>query len=129
MNKKGFTLMELLCVIAILGIIATIASVSILNLSKDSNENFYCAKLELLKSKAHEYGINHELEINKSTENFNGYKSITIKVQDLVDRGFDTDKEGNVINPMDNSIMNEEEIILYLKNNQINVYINDNNVC
>lgn len=129
-NKKGFTLTELLCVIVILGLITTMVTTNVLSMSKKSNENMYCAKLEMLKSRAIEYASIYEKELNASTTLFEGYKSITINVQDLVDAGkFEADKKGMVINPINGESMNEEKIILYLKNNQIIVYINDNNVC
>ena len=50
MNKKGFTLVEILCVIVILAIITTIASANIVNLTRDSKEKLYCTKLELIKT-------------------------------------------------------------------------------
>ncbi len=129
-NKRGFTLTELLCVIVILGLITTMVTTNVLSMSKKSNENMYCAKLELIKSKAIEYGKIYEKELNKSTELFEGNKSITIKVQDLINAGkFDGDKNDIVINPINKESLNEESIILYLKNNQIKAYINDNNVC
>lgn len=129
-NKKGFTLTEILCVIVILGLITTMVTTNVLSMTKKSNENMYCAKLEMIKSKAIEYGKIYEKELNKSTELFEGYKSMTIKVQDLIDAGKVTgDKEDSVLNPINKETLNEEKIILYLKNNQINAYINDNNVC
>ena len=54
-NKKGFTLIEILCVVALLAVITTIASASVINLSKASKENLYCAKLELIESAAKTY--------------------------------------------------------------------------
>ena len=128
-NKKGFTLIELLCVIALIGIISVIATVSIVNLSSKSKDNMYCAKIELIEGIAESYGIKYELELNNSNDLYNDNKSIKIKVQDLIDAGkIETDKKDNVINPKDNSIMNDIDIILYLKNNQIRAEI-PNNIC
>jgi len=128
-SKKGFTLIELLCVIALLAIISVIATVSIVNLSSKSKDNMYCAKIELIESIAESYGIKYELELNNSSELYNGYKSLKIKVNTLVDAGkLETDKGNDVINPIDGSIMNEIDIILYLKNNQIKAII-PNNIC
>ena len=129
-NKKGFTLIELLCVIAILAVVTTIASASVINLSNSSKENLYCAKLELIKSAAKTYASGYVYELNNSTTYYEGYKSLTITVNDLVKSGnLSPDKEDNVLNPMNNESLNDVPIILYLKNNQVYVYMNDNNVC
>lgn len=129
-NKKGFTLIELLCVIAILAVVTTIASASVINLSNSSKENLYCAKLELIKSAAKTYASRYVYELNNSTTYYEGYKSLTITVNDLVKSGnLSPDKEDTVLNPMNNESLNDVPIILYLKNNQVYVYMNDNNVC
>jgi len=128
-NKKGFTLIEILCVIVLIGILSVIATISIVNLSSKSKENLYCAKIELIENIAESYGIKYELELNNSNELYNGYKSLKIKVSTLVDAGkLEPDKKNDVINPKDNTIMNDINIILYLKNNQIKAEI-PNNIC
>lgn len=130
-NKKGFTLIELLCVIAILAVVTTIASASIINLSNASKENLYCAKLEMIESAAKSYAVGYEYELNNSNTYYEGYKSIVITVNDLVESGaLSPDKEDTVLNPINNESINNMNIILYLKNNQVYVHINDsNNVC
>ncbi len=129
-NKKGFTLVELLSVIVILALISVIATTGIITLSNKSKENMYCAKLEMISSVARDYAVKYEYELNNSKELFNGYKSIKIKINDLIDAGkLETDKDNKVLNPIDDSNLNDKEIILYLKNNSINVYIDSNNVC
>ena len=128
-NKKGFTLIELLCVIVLIGILSVIATISIVNLSSKSKENLYCAKIELIENIAESYGIKYELELNNSNELYNGYKSLKIKVNTLVMAGkLEPDKGNDVINPKDNTVMNDIDIILYLKNNQIKAEI-PNNIC
>ena len=128
-NKKGFTLIEILCVIVIIGILSVIATISIVNLSSKSKDNLYCVKIELIENIAESYGIKYELELNNSNELYNGYKSLKIKVSTLVEAGkLEPDKKNDVINPKDNTIMNDIDIILYLKNNQIKAEI-PNNIC
>ena len=128
-NKKGFTLIEILCVIVLIGILSVIATISIVNLSSKSKDNSYCAKIELIENIAESYGIKYELELNNSNELYNGYKSLKIKVSSLVEAGkLDPDKKNDVINPKDNTVMNDIDIILYLKNNQIKAEI-PNNIC
>ncbi len=128
-NKKGFTLIELLCVIVLLAVITVIATTGIMNLSKDSKNNLYCAKIEMIESLARDYGKQYEKELNESTEYYEGYKSIKIKVNDLVVAGkLEADSNEEVLSPIDNAVMNDLEIILYLKNNQIYAVL-PNNVC
>ena len=130
-NKKGFTLIELLCVIAILAVVTTIASASIINLSNQSKENLYCAKLEIIESAAKSYSVGYEYELNNSSTYYEGYKSLVITVNDLVESGnLSPDKDDNVLSPIDNNSLNNMQIILYLKNNQVYVHLEDShNVC
>lgn len=129
-NKKGFTLIELLCVIAILAVVTTIASASIINLSNKSKENLYCAKLKMIESAAKNYSVGYMYELNESTTYYDGYKSLIITVDDLVKKGnLSPDKGDTVLNPINNESLNQLEIILYLKNNQVYVYMDDNNIC
>ena len=128
-NKKGFTLIEILCVIVIIGILSVIATISIVNLSSKSKDNLYCAKIQLIENISESYCIKYELELNNSNELYNGYKSLKIKVNTLVMAGkLEPDKGNDVINPKDNTVMNDIDIILYLKNNQIKAEI-PNNIC
>jgi len=129
MNKKGFTLIELLAVIALLAVITIMASAGIMTFSKKSKENLYCAKIKLIESNAAQYGIRYEAELNQSTTFYEGNKSLTIKVNDLVQAGkLEADKHDDVISPIDETRMNDMEIILYLKNNQIYAVM-PNNIC
>lgn len=129
-NKKGFTLIELLCVIALLAVVTTIASASVINLSNKSKENLYCAKLEIIESAAKTYSSSLIYELNNSTTYYDGYKSMTITINDLVENGnLSPDKNDTVLSPLDNTAMNDIKIILYLKNNQVYVAIEGNNIC
>ncbi len=129
-NKLGFTLVELLCVIAILSVVTCIASAGIVSLAKNSNNTLYCAKIKIIKSAALDYAYNHELELNNSTSYYENNKSITITVGDLVKSNLLTpDQDNDVINPLDDTSMNNLNITIYLANNRPNIYINTDNVC
>lgn len=130
MNKKGFTLVEILCVITLLSILAVIASSSVINSTNNSKEKLYCTKIRQISMKAKEYGKKYEKDILKSNHLYEGNKSITITVNDLVKETFlIPDKGNNVLSPLDDSILNNKEIIIYLENDIINTFINTNNVC
>lgn len=129
-NKKGFTLIEILCVIAILAVITTIASASIVNLSNKSKDNLYCAKIKMIESAAKSYATSYEYELNQSSTYYEGYKSLVIMIDDLVKSGnLSPDKDDTVLNPKTNDAMNDLQIILYLKNNQVYVEVEGNNIC
>ena len=111
LKKKGFTLVELLCVIALLAVVTSIATSGILKFSIKSKENLYCAKIELIKTAAKSYARNYEKEINNSSQTYENHPSITITINDLVKKGFlSPDKDNQVLNPIDNSSLNNKEI-------------------
>lgn len=128
-NKKGFTLMELLCVIVLLALITVMATTGIMSLTKKSKENLYCTKITFIESIAQDYAVQYEEELNQSTTLYQGYKSLKIKVNDLVRSGkLEPDQDDLVLSPIDQTTMNELEIILYLKNGLIYAVI-PNNIC
>lgn len=84
----------------------------------------------MIESAAKSYAVGYEYELNNSTTYFDGYKSLTITVNDLVKSGnISPDKDDTVLNPKNNESLNDTEIILYLKNNQVYVYMDDFNIC
>lgn len=129
-KKKGFTLIEILCVIVLLAVITIIVSSNVLKITDNGNKEVYCLKLKMLEDLASDYAKKYERELNNSNEEYNGYKSITITVNDLIKAGLvETNKDGKLENPLDNSSLNATKIIIYLKNNQIKAHIDSNNIC
>ncbi len=124
MKKKGFTLVELLAVIALLGILATLAVTSAINVSVGIRNDMYCEKLEFIENNAKQYGLDHyRNDLNE-----------TFTVKELVDLGYikiDQDVEGaRVIDPRDNSSMEEVKVNIYVKNRRAYAHVNvDASVC
>ena len=56
MNKNGFTLVELISVIVLLGLLMVIAVPNALNLSKKVKEKSYNTKIDLIEQAANNYG-------------------------------------------------------------------------
>lgn len=70
MNKKGFTLVELLAVLIILGILTTIATTTIINQVKESKNKLNEAQINIIKNASIEYAENKGLfKKNNSTYN------------------------------------------------------------
>lgn len=109
-ENKGFTLTEILVVIAIIGIILLIAIPSILKISKSIKIRELETKKSALISAAEKYAQNNLSEYPKNVS------FIQIPVRTLLYYGYVTsDAEcsepiGCVINPVDNSSMNDEII-------------------
>ena len=90
LNRKGFTLVELLATIVILGVIAAIAMVSI-DRVLDNSQITECENILLsIKSATKEYISDHRFDLSG--------KSITMNVNDLVVGGFLSEP---ITNPFD----------------------------
>ncbi len=63
MNKKGFTLVELLAVIVILAVLVTIAVPSAIAISNRIKTKMYCSKVKLMVEAAELYGQDHFNEV------------------------------------------------------------------
>ncbi len=123
MNKKGFTLTELLVVIALISIIVLIAVPSVVSISKRINKRVYNAKIQEIVTAAELYGTNNP-------DLFNGRSEVKIYISELVNKGFvSTDSKpdtavckadssehrsskGCVVNPVDKVSMNHDYVII-----------------
>ncbi len=132
MNKKGFTLVELLAVIVILAIIITIAVPSTIAVSNKIKKKMYNTKVDMIMDAAKMYGQDYSSKVNGDENSCN----VLVKVSEL--SGYvkkDDVDDGKVLSPIDNSSMNDLQICLYKKNNRIyakpnncNEWTNNNNI-
>ena len=110
MNNKGFTLVELLVTLVLLGIIATISITGVVSVMNNSKNSEYKVLLKNIDTGAKmfyedcEYGSLSGKDICKNNKTDDGSNTIyTIKVSDLTQYGFLTgNSSGEVINPKDN---------------------------
>lgn len=124
MNKKGFTLTELLVVIALIAIIVVIAIPSIISINKKINQRVYKTKVEQIIGAAELYGTNNP-------DIFNGRSEVKVYVYELINAGFmSTDKDANdsicqdvtseeyksdkgcVVDPVNKKSMNDNYVII-----------------
>lgn len=124
MNKKGFTLTELLVVIALIAIIVVIAIPSIISINKKINQRVYKTKVEDILASAELYGTNNP-------DIFNGRTEVKVYVYELINGGFlSVDKsaddalcqnvssdefksdKGCIVDPVNKKSMNDNYVIL-----------------
>lgn len=135
MNKKGFTFIELLAVIILIGIVIGIAIPSIRYADKKFHEKAYNTKVNLIKQAAEEYGDDYKEIILYSTgaENYtvggNTYHSTTITVEDLLNNGYITKDNGlkndDILDPRNDKSMLDVTITIYIKHNRAYAVINN----
>ena len=93
MNKRGFTLVELLAVIIILALLALLTSTAITKLVKDSKDELYNTQIELIESAAKAWGADNILKLPG-----NGQCSY-LTIQDLKNYGL---LDTNLVDPRNN---------------------------
>ena len=155
MNKKGFTLVELMAVIVLISIIALIGVTSVMGIRRQMDTKLFEEKLTSAIASAEKWGDDNKDELNifnvspkkiltlgelvangyyesEEAVNPNLYNGYVCNSTDKKDpKGYkDGDLCRNVItNNVDNLIVNEIEIYVYIKNNRVYACIekNDNN--
>ena len=118
MNKKGFTLVELLAVIIVLSIIVLITAISTSNIIKNSKNNLSDVQIKSIERAAKTYYVEEGINLNESC----------INVSELISKGY-IDQE-SIKNPNDNEEMLGSVKIRYINNKYIYKYQTDTcNVC
>lgn len=102
MKKKGFTLVELLAVIILLGLLTFVVVPSVIGFIKEAKEKSYQQQLSNLKESAIRYVSDHTDVIDKIEKD----GKYSISVNDLITNGYvRKTKDGKIYNPI-----NKEEI-------------------
>ena len=141
MNNKGFTLMELLGVIVVLGVIMAIAVPGIGLISKNIQNNMLDKKITLIEASATLLGEDIKSSIIESNLKYENYPCRSFIVSNLVPDYIDKDNDNNcltndtsgvgcIVDPSDNNkYLDKLEVIIYYKNNKINAKVDrDNNL-
>lgn len=110
LNKKGFTLVELLAVITIMSIIGVIAVISIDGMMDEANKTECEAVVSSLENATKEYISDKRFEITT--------KSYNVKIEDLIDNGYLTEK---IANPF----TKEKDVTSVMKSKVIKTTLND----
>lgn len=131
LNYKGFTLVELLAVIAIMGMLAVIMVPTISGVIEENKKNNSANLKNSIKSSARAYISDNRYEIkldNNSCNNNNTKREIfsinnktilesKITVELLVNEGYLKSNSGEIINPETNKTINKGESNIEVKYN------------
>lgn len=117
MKHNGFTLIELMAVIIILGIIVALSTPIYNKITKNLKEKEYQNKVAFIETKAEKYASERSVLI--------------ASVQELVDEGFlDADNDnGDVINPIDQSRMNCDIIVTTMEDDTFHATLTEEKNC
>ncbi|MEG1288336.1 MAG: prepilin-type N-terminal cleavage/methylation domain-containing protein [Bacilli bacterium] len=127
MNKKGFTLVELLAVIVLIAIIGAIGTYGIMGVNRNIKEQLWAGKVDLIKTGAEQYGDENKnlLKGNCIIKEKDVSNCMEVTVGNLIEKGFVTTKEkddtgkGIIKNDATNKVVNEEKVFIYLENDVV----------
>lgn len=104
--KNGFTLIELIAIIAVLGILATITMPIVTKSIKEARLRAYDEQVELIKSAAKKYALENSSDLPVTDGS-----SICVNILELKTSGLL--KKEDIINPKDETVMNGSVIITF----------------
>lgn len=118
-NKNGFTLVELLATIVILGLIILAATPAVLSIASKIRTSMYCTKIEMVKKAGQMYGQENALTAECFVDD-TLYTCESLTINDLIENDYIiADGENNVLtDPRDKSSMNNTRVMVYSKYNK-----------
>lgn len=95
--RKGFTLVELLAVIVVLGVIALITFPIVSNSMANAKQKAYDSQVSFITESARKWSIDNTSSLSET-------KAISVKISTLISAGYITKtKDGVLYNPMDDT--------------------------
>ncbi len=125
MKDKGFTLVELLVVIVLIGVVSGIAVTGIISNQKRLQEDLFCDKVEFIEQGAILWGQDNESVVAAGTAGTISGESIVyvdVLVSELLDSNYlksDEDEVDSLLDPRDDSSLTDEKVRVYLKYERI----------
>lgn len=120
MNNKGFTLVEIIGVIVIIGIVIVLAMPAINGINSSIQNNMLEKKIKFIELAGKSYGTDYKTLIENSTKKYDGHKCIKKTVKELVIADY-LDKETSS-DITDYYIEDPTDKENYLDNNYVIIY-------
>lgn len=136
-KQNGFTLVELLAVIVILGILMVVAVPAVLSFSQNMKNKMYCNKVDSAIKSAQLYGQDNIDTISKKNLQCTIYQGATnsnktvdkctvITIQALLNKGYISKEEGQTkgvkddfVDPRDFTSLKQNKVLVYIRNKRI----------
>lgn len=129
-NKKGFTLIEVIVVVVLLGLLIALVAPSLSNVDNRQRQKALDSKIAGIESAAASWALDHQSDpswvrgVKCDTLEKNGTKlvdcdKITITIQKLVDdKYYSAEDDGKITNPVTKFDMKSHRIVIEKKYNQ-----------
>ena len=121
MNKKGFTLIELIVVIVLLSLISLVVFPAVFSTLNASKETAYKSQKEIVVKAAKEYYLDNIELLPDAKEG----EETSVSLNDLIKKGYINEKE--VINPKNNHVLDGKIKVSYLANKYVYEFIENDN--
>ncbi len=134
MNKKGFTLVELLSVIVLIGLLLGIGVPGVMRISKKMKERSFNTKKEQIEQAATLWGQDNRTRLSKSTCKVlessvkKEYPCYKISIEELIKEDYlNSENDDNIEykNPIDNKDIKGMCVYVYKKNKRVYAYYAD----
>lgn len=123
MNKKGFTLVELLAVLVLISLLMGLAIPGINRISNNMKKKSYNQKIKLIESAAELWGQDNKtrLQTTKCNIDNNEVPCYKIKIEELLSENYiDSDNNsGKYANPKNDKDMKECIVFVYKQNKRV----------
>lgn len=123
MNKKGFTLVELLAVLVLISLLMGLAIPGINKISSNMKKRSFNEKVKLIESSAVLWGQDNKTRLQTTSCNIDDNKvpCYKIEIKELLNENYlDSDNNsGDIINPIDNSSMKDYCVYVYKENKRV----------
>ena len=123
MNKKGFTLVELLAVLVLISLLMGLAIPGINRISNNMKKKSYNQKIKLIESAAELWGQDNKtrLQTNRCNIDYKEVPCYKIQIEELLSENYlDSDNNsGKYANPKNDEDMKECIVFVYRQNKRV----------
>ena len=127
-NNQGFTLVELLAVIVIMGILLVVAVPAVLSFSQNIKNDMFCTKVETAEKAAQLYGQDNidsisthscnSIKKGNTTTNVSSCDIVTVKALLRKEEGSNKGVKDDFLDPR-GATMADEKLLVYIVNKRV----------